>query len=170
MRSGIDAVRTGRATRRPLPALRFVLGALALAFTFSSVFSGCSSIDENWQTMDTQYDVDFAIAWEAVKLTLVEQFDTVEYERASEGVIRTGWKQELNYLVGAGVREKAIVNVKKADKGWAIRVRVPREENQEPIRTLDPRYAKWEQIADNAARAQHMVGLIHIKMKAITEP
>lgn len=165
----LSSSRSARPARRPRRSLRACVGALLLAC--AALGGGCSSLmhDEQWQSMEAQYEVDFAILWEAVKLTLIEQFSTVEYERANEGILHTGWKEQLNYLAGAGVRERAFVNVRKADKGWAIRVRVEREANREPVRTLDPRYAKWERIDDNAARAQHMVGLVHIKLKAITE-
>ncbi len=132
----------------------------------------CNSLiyKEKWESMgEAEYNVDFSILWEGIKLTLIEHFDTVELERSSEGILRTGWKEDLNYLVGQGLREQAHIKVAKGEKGWAVKVRVAREINEEPIYTLDPKRARWAATNDNTGGAQHLVGLIHIKMKVILD-
>ncbi len=141
--------------------------AVAAGFVAGSV--GCSSTAEQWQAMEAQYQVPFPVMWSAVKLTLVEQFDTIEYERSADGDLRTGWKEDLNYLVGYGLREQAHVQVRKGEKGWRVRVRVTRQENEEPIYTTDSSRARWAEADDNAARALHLVGLIHVKLRRATD-
>lgn len=143
--------------------------ALALPLAVVAGFSGCSTHSAQWQAMDAQYQVPFPVMWSAVKLTLVEQFDTIEYERSADGDLRTGWKEDLNYLVGYGLREQAHVEVRKGDKGWRVRVRVARQENEEPIYTTDASRARWAEADDNAARALHLVGLIHVKLRRATD-
>jgi hypothetical protein len=147
-----------------------LLPALVLAFALSAA-PACRSwfFGEQWYDMGTEYDVDFSIVWDAVRLTLIDEFKTLEYERSAEGVLVTGWDEQLSYLAGEGFREQAHIRVEKGEKGYRVLVRVKRDVNEEPIYTLESRNARWRPTEDNAARAQHLVGLIHIKLKAVTD-
>lgn len=148
-----------------------MLCTVALAVVLA-VSSGCGSLFDpvQWHDMGTEYDVDLAIVWDAVRLTLMDEFRTIEYERSAQGVLVTGWDEELSYLTGEGIREQAHIQVDKGEKGYKVRVRVRRDRNEEPIYTEVSRNARWRPTQDNSARAQRLVGLIHGKLKAAMEP
>ncbi len=147
------------------------LASCSLVVFCLALMPGCRSWmhTEQWQDMEEEYDVEFSILWSAIKLTLVEQFETIEWERSGEGILRTGWDEHLSYLAGQGYREQAHIRVVKGEKGSRIYVRVARETNEEPIYTLESKHARWQNADDNPARAQHLVGLIHMKMASLTE-
>jgi hypothetical protein len=145
-----------------------VITAALLAGMLAGVF-GCASWfrKEHWADMDAAYDVDFPIVWDAVKWTLVERFDSLEYERAADGEIRTGWKEHLSFLAGQGYREQAWVKVEKdGEKGYRVKVRVLRDTNEEPVYTTVSKHARWKAADDDEAAANHLVGLIHMKLKS----
>jgi hypothetical protein len=133
--------------------------------------AGCRSwfYSPDWQHFDAEYDVDFPVLWSAIKLTLIDQFETLEIERAGDGTMTTGWDEHLSMLPGEGVREQAWIRVEKGEKGYKVFVRVKREANDEPIYTMESKHARWQEVADNPAKAQHLVGLIHVKMQALVE-
>jgi len=148
--------------------LAMVAFLAALGLTFPAI-QGCASWAHpaQWQDMDVEYDVGFPILWNAIKLTLIEKFHTIERERSAEGTLVTGWEEELNYLAGQGFREQAHIHAKKGEKGWRVYVRVVRQSNEEPIYTLESKHARWQAADDNESRAQYLVGLIHSKLKAL---
>ena len=147
------------------------LASCALVVLGLALMPGCRSLihADQWFDMDEEYDVEFSVLWGTIKHTLGEKYETIEWERSAEGVLRTGWKEELNYLAGEGYREKAHVKVVKGERGYRVYVRVARESNEEPIYTLESRHARWASADDNSARAQHLVGLIHVRMASIIE-
>lgn len=129
---------------------------------------GCSSWfrKEHWADMDAVYDLEFPIVWNAVKWTLVERFTQLEHERAADGEIRTAWKEHLSFLAGQGFREQAYVKVEKVEGGYRVKVRVLRDTNEEPIYTTVSQNARWSAADDDEAAANHLVGLIHLKLKS----
>ena len=132
---------------------------------------GCKSlfVSEQWEDMGTEYDVEFRFVWDAVKLVLIDEFGSLQYERPDEGLMISGWQERLSFMAGEGVREQAHVRVEKGEKGYKVFVRIATETNEEPIHTLDPRYARWEAADDNPGKAQRIVGLIHIRLKTVIE-
>jgi hypothetical protein len=143
--------------------------AAALILLFGA--PGCKSwfTSAQWEEMGTEYDVDFAIVWDAVKLTLIDEFGALEFERPAEGLVVTGWQEHLSFMAGQGFREQAHVQVVKGEKGYKVLVRVATETNEEPIHTLDPRYARWEASEDRPGKAQRIVGLVHIRLQAVID-
>jgi hypothetical protein len=132
---------------------------------------GCKSwfVSEQWQDMGTEYDLEFRFIWDAVKLVLIDEFGSLESERPHEGLMVTAWQEHLSFMAGEGTREQAHVYVEKGEKGFKVHVRIATATNEEPIRTLDPRYARWEAGEDNPEKAQRIVGLIHIRLQAIID-
>jgi len=132
---------------------------------------GCKSlfISEKWEDMGTEYELEFRFIWDAVKLVLIDEFGSLQSEKPHEGTLVTGWQEHLSFMAGEGTREQAHVYVEKGEKGYKVHVRIATETNEEPIHTLDPRYARWEAGEDNPEKAQRIVGLIHIQLQAIID-